>query len=141
MTNFQNQVPAFAKYSAEPTAHAFFVFRDYDGLIARGQIFHGEKAPVPVAGGLAFQSVSAGESHVCGVTTGSVPYCWGYNWAGQLGHGTPTQRNQPKLVSGGRPFRQISAGTAHSCRTTLGNVAFCWGVRSSPTPVRMGGPN
>ena len=99
------------------------------------------KAPVLVAGGLAFRSVSVGIYHVCGVTTGSVPYCWGWNWAGQLGDGTVTQRNQPKLVSGGRLFHQVSAGTAHSCGTTLGNVAFCWGAGGSRTPMRVGGSN
>lgn len=62
----------------------------------------------------------------------------GYNWAGQLGDGALSQRNQPKLVLGGRLFRQISAGTANSCGTTLRNVAFCWGAGSRRTPVPVG---
>lgn len=32
--------------------------------------------PVPVAGGLAFSSVSAGRGHSCGVTVQKLAYCW-----------------------------------------------------------------
>ena len=44
---------------------------------------------------------------MCGATTGSVPYCWVYNWAVSSATVRFTQRHQPKLVSGGRA-RQVS---------------------------------
>jgi alpha-tubulin suppressor-like RCC1 family protein len=57
--------------------------------------------PVPVAGGVSFAAVSAGQAHTCGVTAAGAAYCWGYNGNGQLGDGTTTNRLTPVLVSGG----------------------------------------
>ena len=55
--------------------------------------------PVAVLGGLTFQSVSAGASHSCGLTTAGVAYCWGINTFGQLGDGTTTASSVPVAVS------------------------------------------
>ncbi len=41
--------------------------------------------PVPVAGGLRFKSLAAGNSFTCGVTVQGEIYCWGDNRYGQLG--------------------------------------------------------
>lgn len=35
-------------------------------------------APVPVAGGLKFGSIAAGDFHACGISTAGTVYCWGY---------------------------------------------------------------
>lgn len=43
-------------------------------------------SPVPVSGGLSFARLSAGNSHVCGVTFSGVAYCWGSNLYGALGN-------------------------------------------------------
>lgn len=43
--------------------------------------------PTPVAGGLIFAYLKAGELHTCGVTTTGVAYCWGDNEYGQIGNG------------------------------------------------------
>jgi hypothetical protein len=45
--------------------------------------------PTPVSGGLTWRMLSAGESHVCGVTLSGVVYCWGSNVAGTAGIGNP----------------------------------------------------
>lgn len=55
--------------------------------------------PAPVAGGLTFARVSAGE-HSCGVTVANIAYCWGSNVAGQLGNGSTTTSNVPIKVAG-----------------------------------------
>jgi alpha-tubulin suppressor-like RCC1 family protein len=60
-------------------------------------IDHGMK-PALVAGGLAWQQIAAGGLHSCGVTTGNVAYCWGYNGKGQLGDGTQASRSRPTRV-------------------------------------------
>lgn len=56
-------------------------------------------APVPVAGGYVFTTLSAGVDHTCGLElgTGAVG-CWGANWAGQLGDGTLVNRDHPVAV-------------------------------------------
>ena len=60
--------------------------------------------PTPVVGGHSFAVVSAGTivpffGHTCGVTTSGVVYCWGDNFAGELGDGTTTQRLVPTAVA------------------------------------------
>jgi alpha-tubulin suppressor-like RCC1 family protein len=44
--------------------------------------------------------VDVGDSHTCGVAAGGIAYCWGDNFAGQLGNGTTTQSNVPVKVLG-----------------------------------------
>jgi alpha-tubulin suppressor-like RCC1 family protein len=56
--------------------------------------------PTLVSGGLAFQSISAGEVSTCGVTTTGVAYCWGDNEYGQLGTGSIANFLVPAKVSG-----------------------------------------
>jgi len=84
-------------------------------------------APVPVAGGLTFATLSAGYQHVCGVTTGGAAYCWGNGSSGQLGNGSAVGANVPVPVSGGLQFTRIAAGGSHSCGVTTGGDAYCWG--------------
>lgn len=65
-----------------------------------GSLFAGTASPEPtlVLGGLIFQSITAGYSHSCGVTTNAVAYCWGFNGKGGLGDGTTAERFTPRLV-------------------------------------------
>jgi alpha-tubulin suppressor-like RCC1 family protein len=53
----------------------------------------------PVVGALAFENVDAGAYHTCGVTTAGETYCWGRNDSGQVGDGTTSNRDVPRLVS------------------------------------------
>jgi alpha-tubulin suppressor-like RCC1 family protein len=55
--------------------------------------------PEPVVGALRFATVEAGAYHTCGVTAGGETYCWGLNDSGQVGDGTTSNRDAPRLVS------------------------------------------
>ncbi len=102
-------------------------------------------ATAPVA--LSFHQVSAGDLHSCGLTSDNRAYCWGHNWAGQLGDGTRTDHLTPMPVVTEQRFRQISAGWATTCAITTDSRAYCWGKnggqigdgtsqeRWTPTPV------
>jgi len=60
------------------------------------------QTPVVVAGGLRFQGVSSSSigQHTCGITTDHRAYCWGFNYAGQIGDGTRfTDRTTPVPVA------------------------------------------
>ena len=78
--------------------------------------------------GVAFQSISAGDTHACAVTMGGVAYCWGSNAGGKLGAGgTSGGHTVPALVGGHVAFRSVSAGFYHTCALTRDGVAWCWG--------------
>jgi alpha-tubulin suppressor-like RCC1 family protein len=83
--------------------------------------------PVPVSGGLTFESLSAGGSHTCGRTGGGVTYCWGWNSKGQLGDGTTTWRSVPAPIADLTTFADLSAGGSHTCGITTDREAYCWG--------------
>jgi alpha-tubulin suppressor-like RCC1 family protein len=86
---------------------------------------------VAVSGGLAFQALSAGDYHTCGLTTSGAAYCWGLNVSGQLGDGTTANRASPVAVSGGLVFQALRAGRYHTCGLTASGAGYCWGDNSS----------
>jgi alpha-tubulin suppressor-like RCC1 family protein len=90
---------------------------------------------------LAFNQVSAGGVHSCGLTTDNRAYCWGYNGSGQLGDGSGNSgpelcsgavgpfgcSTRPFPVAGGFRFRHISAGDTYTCAVTTEFRPYCWG--------------
>lgn len=102
-----------------------------------GQLGDGSKQPrhaprpvrAPMGGNrpLAFESLSAGATHTCGITNTKRLYCWGDNRFGQLGDGTTTPRVVPVRVPGD-DFVSVSTGRVHTCALTASGQARCWGA-------------
>jgi alpha-tubulin suppressor-like RCC1 family protein len=74
---------------------------------AFGRLGNGSEArsatPVPVSGAeFRFTYVTAGFEHTCGLTTDGSVYCWGSNFAGQLGILEISPSTSPQLVLGQR---------------------------------------
>jgi alpha-tubulin suppressor-like RCC1 family protein len=83
--------------------------------------------PVPVAGGLTFDSVSAG-IHTCALARGTgIVYCWGQNGYGEVGNGSQFDQLTPDQVSLGQTFQSVSAGVQYSCGLAQSGIAYCWG--------------
>jgi alpha-tubulin suppressor-like RCC1 family protein len=108
--------------------------------------------PIPISDStLVFRSISAGDSHTCGVTTTGSAYCWGEGAQGQLGNGTGIFSDAPVLVNGSNSFMTISAGRAHTCAVDTAGSVLCWGDNSfgqlgtgvagglQPTPIAVTG--
>jgi Regulator of Chromosome Condensation (RCC1) repeat protein len=124
------------------------------GEVGDGSSGNSYSIPQAISGGHTFAYVSAGRLFSCGVTTGSVAYCWGDNALGELGRGTSgTPSATPAPVAGGLTFASISAGGFHACALTPAGAAYCWGDndfgqigdagttatdRTSPVPVSGG---
>jgi alpha-tubulin suppressor-like RCC1 family protein len=88
--------------------------------------------PQLVLGGVKFSSLAetGGENHFCGITSGGAAYCWGDNWAGQLGTGDRASSNSagPRQVVGGLKFSSISINEVVSCGLTSRGQVWCWGA-------------
>jgi alpha-tubulin suppressor-like RCC1 family protein len=98
------------------------------GQIGNGGSSQARIYPAAVGGMRAFDHVSAGGHHSCGVTLSRVTYCWGQDNEGQLGDGTaPHNQPRPVQVLGGLTLAQVSTGFYHTCGRTTGGRIWCWG--------------
>lgn len=69
-------------------------------------------APTPVGGALRFTSIAVGDQHFCGVVTdpAGALFCWGREYAGQLGHGLPLSDSTFVRIED-RPVRVVEPGS------------------------------
>jgi alpha-tubulin suppressor-like RCC1 family protein len=78
-----------------------------------------------------WQQISTGASHSCGIRVDGTAWCWGSNYAGQLGDGSPNDgpgRSIPTQVGTATNWATITAaGLLHTCATRTDGTAWCWG--------------
>jgi hypothetical protein len=124
-----------------------------NGELGNGTIGGAGWTPQLVVGNHRFSSISAGYTHSCGITADETALCWGRNYAGQLGMGSPDNvvYDSAVTVVGDFHFVTISAGTSESCALTPSGSAFCWGnnwdgqlgsgagVTENPVPLPVSG--
>ena len=72
-------------------------------------------------------AIIAGSAHTCARLADGSAKCWGYNYFGQLGDGTTTNRLTPVAVQGIRNATAITAGGGHTCTRLSDGSAKCWG--------------
>ncbi|MCB1538760.1 MAG: hypothetical protein KDJ49_07310 [Alphaproteobacteria bacterium] len=79
-------------------------------------------------------ATSSQANHFCAIRASDHRiFCWGYNWAGQLGDGTTTSSSVPIPLSssGGwdtTQWKSVSVGNANTCAIRLSDEhLFCWG--------------
>lgn len=85
--------------------------------------------PALVLGGVPFSTVEPGSFlHLCGVGNGA-GYCWGQDFGGELGTGTPgVDEPAPAPVLGGYQWTYIGAGAQASCGLRTDGIVMCWGL-------------
>lgn len=77
-------------------------------------------------------TVATGQGHSCVINTNGGVQCWGWNYAGQLGDGTTTQRTTPVAVTGlSSGVTSIAAGGLFTCALTDTGGVLCWGANAN----------
>lgn len=68
--------------------------------------------------------------HICVTDAGSV-WCWGKNYAGQLGLGDRILREQPTRVPGlPGDIQEVATGNDHACARSAAYGVWCWGLNA-----------
>src|SRR3990172_397840 len=87
--------------------------------------------PVQVSGltgAIAISASGNSDGHSLALKSDSTVWAWGYNWYGQLGDGTNTNRNTPVQVSGLTGIIAIAAGYYHSIAVKNDGTVWAWGA-------------
>jgi alpha-tubulin suppressor-like RCC1 family protein len=120
-----------------------------------GQLGDGSTTPRPSPTAVAtlgsgVVAIDTGYGHTCALTDAATVRCWGYNFFGQLGDTTTTDRPAPvPVLNLSGPVRGIMVGGNHSCALMSAGGVECWGAnnegqlgrgnitgaQSSPAPV------
>lgn len=98
---------------------------------AYGELCRG--IPVAVSGGLSFSALAVGGQRTCGIASGGTLYCWGANYAGQLGIGTADHASHSvpeAVIAGGLSFESVTLGGAQTCALGTSGRAYCWGANN-----------
>ncbi len=88
-------------------------------------------------------------AHACALREGGAVACWGLNYSGQVGDGSPYDRAAPVPAAGlASGVRALAAGDRFSCAIRADGTVACWGRnrlgqlgdgtterRRTPTPV------
>ena len=93
-----------------------------------------------------WKSIAAAEDAICGITLDDRAWCWGQNYAGQLGDGTTTDHAVPALVAGDHRWARLSLNFHSACGVTLDTQVLCWGsydkayfnnIVTTPSPIQQ----
>lgn len=98
------------------------------GQLGNGTTGVDSRVPVTVAGDIAFQSISVGRDHACGVARSGAIFCWGSNQHGQLGNNSRgVHSNVPVPVEGGLSYSALFIGDVRTCALATTGDVYCWG--------------
>lgn len=91
----------------------------------------GSAAPVAIAGGAVWSTVSAGGSHTCATRSGGSLWCWGSNTTGQIGVGDTVTHKTPIRVGTATGWTQVATGPDETtCAVGAVNSLWCWGANT-----------
>ncbi|MBN2725401.1 MAG: hypothetical protein JXR95_15155 [Deltaproteobacteria bacterium] len=98
-----------------------------------GNLSAGTFSIVPVMANLPQPAIkiSTGISYTCAVLNDHSVYCWGWNYAGQLGNGNTEDAHEPVQTSLVAAAENIDCGSSHTCALLSSGQISCWGSNYS----------
>jgi alpha-tubulin suppressor-like RCC1 family protein len=95
--------------------------------------YEGSASPILVPGmESGVSAVATGVFHACAVKANGEVWCWGENFAGELGDGTTLSNPSPvKVASLEGGIQALTLGGSHTCALTKAGGVKCWGGNSS----------
>lgn len=102
------------------------------GQLGNGTIGGESYSPEPVAGNFVFDTITAlNKGATCGLTAESQVFCWGSNFARDLGTGrTESSLPAPTPLVLNQPFTRLGVGEGSGCAITSSKLAYCWGLNN-----------
>jgi alpha-tubulin suppressor-like RCC1 family protein len=83
------------------------------------------------AGGANWKQVSCGNQTTAAIKIDGTLWIWGYNFYGQLGDNTVTDKLTPiTTFLGGNNWKQVGCGSSHSAAITTTGTLWDWGLNS-----------
>jgi alpha-tubulin suppressor-like RCC1 family protein len=88
-----------------------------------------QQVTTPAADGWA--SVTAGQTDTCATRSDGTLWCWGENFAGELGIGNTADQDLPQQVTSpaATGWTTVAAGAYHTCATRT-HMLLCWGFNN-----------
>lgn len=85
------------------------------------------RAPARVGAESDWASIACGQGHSCGLRADGTLWCWGVDFAGQIGIALGTRFDRPAQVGGDAGWARISTYVFHTCGVRDDGSLWCWG--------------
>lgn len=109
------------------TARCWGVGGSLGRTILPNQIWFSSSSPVLVENLSGIAKIKAGDTHTCAITSTKSLWCWGPNYAGEVGDGTTTLADVPHQVIGLSNVLDVAPGISHTCALLGDGTVRCWG--------------
>ncbi|MDI3290533.1 hypothetical protein [Polyangium sp. 15x6] len=105
--------------------------QNYYGQLGHGSTGSYEASPVTVSGLSDAIAIDAGAYSTCALRATGKVVCWGDDWLGQLGNGSPSaNQDEPVEVSGIDDAVKMVRGQNHGCALLSSGDVKCWGANN-----------
>ena len=128
---------------------------NFSGQLADNTVTDRSTPVTTFAGGTNWKQVAGGKFHTSAIKTDGTLWTWGYNYTGQLGDNTATDRSTPVTTfAGGTNWKQVTSGGECTTAIKTDGTLWTWGRndlgnlgdntvtdRSTPVTTFAGGTN